>query len=56
MYISSSWLSDYANRTPVGILVIMLPVLLQGLFSILATILVTARASAKNPTDALRYE
>jgi putative ABC transport system permease protein len=56
MYISSSWLSNYANRTPVGILVIAAPVLLQGLFSILATILVTARASAQNPADALRYE
>lgn len=56
LYISSSWLENYANRTSVGVWVLLLPVLLQGFFSVLATILVTARASSKNPADALRYE
>lgn len=56
LFISNTWLENYANRTTVGIMVLLLPVLLQAFFSVLATILVTARASSKNPADSLRYE
>jgi putative ABC transport system permease protein len=56
VYIARTWLANYANHTTIGLLPLLLPVVLQLLFAILATIIVSARASSGNPVDALRYE
>lgn len=56
IYIAGTWLQNYANHTTIGLLPLLLPVVLQLLFAVLATIIVSAKASSGNPVDALRYE
>ncbi len=56
IYIARTWLQNYANHTALGLLPLLLPVVLQLLFAVLATIIVSAKASSRNPVEALRYE
>jgi putative ABC transport system permease protein len=54
--IADKWLNNYANRVQTGILIFLIPVVVQLVFALLATIWVTIRISLKNPVDSLRYE
>jgi len=55
-FIVRSWLENYANRTPLGWILFILPVLLQLAFAVLTTMIVSARVSLRNPVESLRYE
>ncbi len=56
LLVANEWLGSYANRVPLSWWPFVIPVALQLAFSLLATLVVTVRASSQNPVDALRYE
>jgi putative ABC transport system permease protein len=55
-YFASDWLNNYANRSPLGISVFILPVLLQCIITLLVTSGVTIKALSQNPADVLKTE
>jgi putative ABC transport system permease protein len=55
-YVASDWLNNYANHTPLGWAVFVLPVLIQCLVAIVTTSGVSLNVLSRNPVEALKSE
>lgn len=55
-FATRSWLENYTNRINIDLILLALPVLLQVILALAATMLVSLKVSTRNPVEALRYE
>jgi putative ABC transport system permease protein len=55
-YITTDWLNNYSNHTPLGWAIFVLPVLIQCLIAIITTSGVSLNVLSRNPVEALKSE
>ena len=53
---AQEWLSSYAYRAPMGVMLFLLPILIVLAIAMLTIIYHTVQSARRNPVQSLRYE